>query len=288
MGSSPVQRLIQRLGDALSLGKAKRHDISGSVQAYITNATASGRFVQCNLGCGTRHHPEWLNIDFHGNGKTVLAYDLRKGVPLPSNSCDALYASHIIEHFDREGAQFFLTECARVLKPHGVIRLAAPDLEGIVRTYLSCLDAARRGDSGADDRYKWIVIELLDQLVRHRSGGEMLRYWASDTVPAEDFVAARVGVEYSRARQHLKNRSTPNHAVTATALGLFRLGGEVHQWMYDSYSLGKLLSECGFIAVTARDAAESDIANFVSFNLDTEPDGSVCKPDSFYIEAKAP
>jgi hypothetical protein len=124
--------------------------------------------------------------------------------------------------------------------------------------------------------------------VRHRSGGEMLRYWAADTVPAEDFVAARVGVEYTRARGHWKNRSIPNQEVTATALGIFRLSGEVHQWMYDSYSLGKLLNECGFIEVTACDAKESDIANFVSFSLDTEPDGSVCKPDSFYTEAKAP
>jgi len=248
----------------------------------------AGHPTMCNLGCGSRHHPDWINLDFHGDGSTVFPWDLQQGLPLPDRSCDVIYSSHAIEHFTRDGARRFLTECRRVLKSGGTLRVVAPDLEGIARAYLGCLDAARSGTPGAADRYEWITIELLDQLVRHRSGGEMLKYWAQESVPAEDFVADRVGTEYHRARTYWKGRRVPEHALNANTVGQFRLGGEVHQWMYDSYSLGRLLSECGYVDIHSCNADESAIPSFASYGLDTEPDGSTYKPDSFFIEAKAP
>lgn len=71
----------------------------------------------------------------------------------------------------------------------------------------------------------------------------------------------------------------------AYKIGRFRLGGEIHQWLYDSYSLGRLLLLAGFKEIIVRDAYTSYIENWQAFNLDTEPDGSVYKPDSGYIEA---
>jgi hypothetical protein len=68
-------------------------------------------------------------------------------------------------------------------------------------------------------------------------------------------------------------------------IGRFRHGGEIHQWMYDSYSLGRLLLACGFKSVAVRSATESYIPDWSSHNLDTEPDGSVYKPDSLFVEA---
>jgi len=283
-----MRRLIHRLRALGSNGATAAGNTPELVRMALAAAHAVGRPVQCNLGCGSRHHPTWINIDFHGDGNTVLPWDLRRGLPLPDGSCDVVYSSHAIEHFDRDGARRFLGECRRVLKPGGIIRLVVPDLEGVVRAYLSCLEAARRGDPGAADRYEWIIIELLDQLVRHRSGGEMLKYWCRDVVPAEDFVAARVGTEYRRARPHCKGRVLPGDVPGAADVGRFRLGGEVHQWMYDGYSLGKLLMGCGFVDVLPCAADHSGIDNFTAYNLDTEPDGSVYKPDSFFIEAKAP
>ena len=71
-------------------------------------------------------------------------------------------------------------------------------------------------------------------------------------------------------------------------LGRFRRGGEIHFWMYDRYSLGKVLKESGFKDLRIMNAAESQIPGFVSFNLDTEPDGTVYKPESLYMEAIKP
>lgn len=282
-----IKRLLQRVKMCLSNSQPSTARTLDMVRREVAAARAEGRPVQCNLGCGSRHTPAWINLDFHGDGKTVLPWNLTHGLPLADGSCDVVYSSHAIEHFDRNGAQRFLAECRRVLRPGGVIRLVAPDLEGVVRTYLTCLEDARRGVPGAKDRYEWIVIELLDQLVRHRNGGEMLKYWCRDVVPAEDFVAQRVGTEYWRARPHFKGRVIPDGAPQASEVGQFRLSGEVHQWMYDSYSLTRLLEDCGFVQAHTCEADQSSIDNFSAYNLDTEPDGSVYKPDSFFVEAKA-
>lgn len=261
-------------------------DTAIAIREAIESHAVGNLPVLCNLGCGTRHHPAWINIDFHGDGQTVFSWDLRQRLPLQDASCDAIYSSHAIEHFNREGSRRFLSECHRVLKPGGILRLVTPDLEGIARSYLQCLEAAQRGEQGAVARYEWMVVELLDQLVRHESGGEMLKLWCRPELPAEDFIAQRVGTEFWRARQHFKGRIISEAApIDAQIVGSFRLGGEVHQWMYDSYSLARLLAESGFSSIRVCQATDSSIKDFASYGLDTEPDGSVYKPDSFFMEA---
>lgn len=250
-------------------------------------ARRAGRRVMCNLGCGVRHHPDWLNVDFHGDNETVVTWDLRTPLPLPAASCDVVYSSHVIEHFDRQGAREFLLECRRLLVPGGIIRVVAPDLEALARSYISRLDAARRGEAGAADEYEWAMIELIDQMVRHRSGGEMRRHWSLPEVPAEDFVARRVGTEYHRARATCKGSEPDLTPLEAEALGRFRLSGEVHQWMYDSYSLAVLLASCGFSEVQSCTPIGSRIDGFAEYGLDSLPDGSPYKPDSFFMEAVA-
>jgi len=71
----------------------------------------------------------------------------------------------------------------------------------------------------------------------------------------------------------------------ALQVGRFRLSGEVHQWIYDTYNISKILEELNFTNVVIRDAYTSYVKNWTSFNLDTEPDGSIYKPDSGYVEA---
>lgn len=67
-------------------------------------------------------------------------------------------------------------------------------------------------------------------------------------------------------------------------IGNFRQNGEIHQWMYDRYSLSLILGECGFQEMVKCAANESRIANWNSFCLDIEPNGEVYKPDSLYME----
>jgi SAM-dependent methyltransferase len=67
--------------------------------------------------------------------------DATKRIPEPDASVEVVYSSHMLEHFDPQGATQFLGECRRVLKPGGVIRLALPDIEKHTKEYLQHQDA---------------------------------------------------------------------------------------------------------------------------------------------------
>ncbi|HZK82796.1 MAG TPA: methyltransferase domain-containing protein [Humisphaera sp.] len=71
-------------------------------------------------------------------------------------------------------------------------------------------------------------------------------------------------------------------------LGRFRRGGEIHQWMYDRHSLGRLLNDAGFRNAAVFGPVESKISGWSKFNLDTEADGTTYKPDSLFMEAVKP
>lgn len=63
--------------------------------------------------------------------------------------------------------------------------------------------------------------------------------------------------------------------------------GERHQWMYDSYSLKKLLAIVGFKDISILAYNESNIPNFNNYLLDIKEDGTPYKGiSSLYIEAR--
>jgi hypothetical protein len=69
----------------------------------------------------------------------------------------------------------------------------------------------------------------------------------------------------------------------ALEIGKFRNSGEIHQWMYDRYSLNKLLFNAGFQNITIKSAFQSQVPNWNKYQLDVK-DGIVLKPDSIFIE----
>jgi len=265
-----------------------------------------------NLGCGRRFHSDWVNVNFTSTGPSVIAADLSRGIPFAEQSFDVVYHSHLLEHFPKSEAPELISECYRTLKPGGVVRVVVPDLENIARQYLQCLEAARRGDTGADENYDWMMLELLDQLVRHHSGGAMAEYFFQQHLPNEQFILSRCGMEAQRLIEiGIKKRSSSGdppegpgfrygwksrllklllgeNRYKAMEIGRFRMTGQNHLWMYDSYSLARLLRDTGFANVVECDADQSAIDGWPGFNLDTNPDGSVYKPDSLYMEARKP
>lgn len=243
-----------------------------------------------NLGCGSRYHKDWINLDFKSNSQYVIEYDLRTSLPFDNESVDVIYTSHVLEHFSKCFAPKFLQECYRILKPQGIIRVIVPDLEQLMRNYIKFLDGAKNGDKDSQEKYEWTMIELFDQMVRNHSGGEMLNYWKQNPMPQEAFVIERTGSEVKNVIK--KIRENPNVKPlqeciqgTTEEVGKFRLSGEVHQWMYDEYSLGNLLKNIGFKKIRKCNANESNILEFNQYMLDIEYDGSVRKPDSLFMEA---
>lgn len=250
-----------------------------------------------NLGCGGHFHPDWVNADIAPHDSRVLQHDLQSRLPFEDSSFAAVYHSHVLEHIPKSQAAAFLNECHRVLAPGGVLRVVVPDLEMITRLYLKYLDEAVAGDEEAAKRHEWMTLELLDQLVREEGGGEVLKYWQQNPMPAEEFVIERVGREVLNYlepyRSSLLTRD-PHAPVSepprpdADQIALFRQSGEVHKWMYDRWSLRVLLERCGFSGFKVCMADESRIPDFPSYRLDVTDDGSIRKPDSLFVEAVKP
>ncbi|MBK8640422.1 MAG: methyltransferase type 11 [Chromatiaceae bacterium] len=165
-----------------------------------------------------------------------------------------------------------------------------------------------------------MMLELFDQMVRERSGGAMADWLRRDPLPNPAFVFERIGEEghalvarrvlagdaprglladvarlVTRTPHAIKRRLLAlllgEGGLQALDIGQFRLGGEVHQWMYDRFSLARLLREAGFVDPMPLEAATSAIPNWQAYHLDTCQDGTVVKPDLIFLwrpEPKAP
>ena len=118
-----------------------------------------------HLGCGLTTPTDWINIDGSWNARLakypslirllrqlhivpdsqltipwnpdILIHDLRKPLPFTDNSVDAIYSSHTLEHLYLNEAQTLLTQCLRVLRPGGILRIVVPDLNAIIAEYNS-------------------------------------------------------------------------------------------------------------------------------------------------------
>lgn len=261
------------------------HEIDGTGVWMQRPDRADADLMLLNLGCGGHYHADWVNLDIAPATREIIEHDLaNESLPFENGSCAAVYHSHVLEHIPPEKVARFLSECHRVLAKGGVLRVVVPDLEGIVREYLKQLDA------GDQAKHEWMIIELVDQLSRHRSGGRMLEYWKQNPMPAEAFVIERLGREVMNfieaKRSHEDIEMEKEKTLSAEGVGAFRMGGEVHLWMYDRLSLRGLLEEVGFENIEVRSAVESDIPDFAAFKLDADEVGRVRKPDSLFMEAR--
>jgi predicted SAM-dependent methyltransferase len=91
--------------------------------------------IKIHLGCGWRNFgKDWVHVDDGDYEHLDIKCDVKK-LPLEDNYCDLIYASHVIEYFDREEINEVLKEWNRVLKPNGVLRLAVPDFEVMSKLY---------------------------------------------------------------------------------------------------------------------------------------------------------
>ena len=115
--------------------------------------------VKLNLGCGPRTPDGWTNVDYAWGARLarlpffralnrrirlfdldwserIQLHDLTRAFPWPDARADVIYSSHTLEHFSREDGRAFLTECHRVLRKDGILRIVVPDLRRNVLAYL--------------------------------------------------------------------------------------------------------------------------------------------------------
>ena len=116
----------------------------------------------------------------------------------------------------------------------------------------------------------------------------MLDWWTSKELHGAGFVRERMGSKSFEALLRLRSEGllNPNQEPSdSDTLGKFRTGGEPHLWMYDRYSLKRLLTEVGFSDFAQVACSSSKIEGLEIFFLDCAADGSQYRPDSLFVEA---
>jgi predicted SAM-dependent methyltransferase len=268
-----------------------------------------------NLGCGPKYvkSKDWVNADMLPYGNEVIQCNFLNGIPFDSNKFELVYHSHVLEHFSKKDGENFIKECFRILNTGGVIRIAMPNLEEIAKQYLANIERGINNETNASNDYDWIMLEMYDQTVRNKSGGLMLDYLTKPKMDNEKYVYERIGED---ARKWRKSTDDEESVMSKGLLGIlkkligkpslifkriklvylrvvlskkgyqnykigkFRIGGEIHQWMYDRYSLTRLLQNIGFTDVTLRTAITSFITDWETFKLDNPNEKA-----SIFIEA---
>ena len=162
----------------------------------------------------------------------------------------------------------------------------------------------------SEANYDWILLEMYDQTVRNDGGGQMGEFLFQPELINEQYVYDRLGY-ISRSLRNLylsagDKQKTPNlkkfvkkgtryiikrmkHIFLPEALkiGESRLSGNIHQWMYDRYSLSRLLRKSGFDDIEIKTPYESNIPQWDKYLLDVK-DGVVIHPASVFMEAIKP
>jgi predicted SAM-dependent methyltransferase len=273
-----------------------------------------------NIGCGTKFHKTWANVDMTSNSPHVKSYNFLIGLPFASDQFDVVYHSQVLEHIPKENSSFFISECFRVIKPGGIMRVVLPDLENIVNEYIKHLNEnITNPNSQSEANYDWILLEMYDQTVRNYSGGQMVEFLRRPVLINEKYIIDRIGymgrairnsfltqddtsgflfsfikvvkkvqrVGISRVVKSIIRRLSSLVSSKEKKIGSFRLGGEVHMWMYDRFSLSRLLREVGFVDIEIKSPFESNIPEWEKYELDVK-DGAVFDPTSLFIEARKP
>lgn len=277
-----------------------------------------------NIGCGNKFHEDWVNIDIVSYNPNVIEHNILLGLPFETNQFDAVYHSQVLEHIPKESAHSFIAECFRVLKPGGILRVVVPDLENIVSEYQKYLNLCIiESNENSEANYEWILLEMYDQTIRNHSGGLMAQYLQKTTITNEEYVLNRIGFvgkhirkSYLEGNNEVKSNNTFVHLKTfvlkigrnlhyekirkrilsfvltkqeldSLQIGKFRLGGEIHYWMYDRHSLNTLLNNVGFINISVKTPFESTIPNWIKFELDVK-EGTIYDPTSLFMEAQKP
>jgi predicted SAM-dependent methyltransferase len=287
--------------------------LQGRSLAVDTSVRAAGDGKSLlNLGCGADCHPAFVNVDLVAR-PGVLGHDLRQGIPFPDSTYDLVYHSTMLSHLRPNDALGLMTECRRVLKTGGVLRVVTEDLEQMCRVYLHKLEAAASGDRQSEPDYEWMILELFDQAAREYPGGGMVDYLSRDPLLNESFIYSRVGEQGRRmisGARSLRNRrdSRPSKrhlltglrakarklvlsallgplAVRELEVGRFRLSsGQVSYRMYDRFSLGRLFTSAGFSNISLRAADQSAYPFWDDVNLDVSAEGVVARPHALIME----
>lgn len=124
--------------------------------------------IKLHLGCGWRDFGgDWIHID-GGDYEHLDHGDITK-LPYEDESVDVIYASHVLEYFDREEAKTVLQEWIRVLKKGGTLRIAVPDFEAMATMYVMTRNTIEQHRLGSFIGPLYGKMQMGNQTIYHKT-----------------------------------------------------------------------------------------------------------------------
>lgn len=96
-----------------------------------------------HLGSAHVYKQGWINIDQHGP-RVDFVWDLRRPLPLPPGTVDAIFHEHLLEHLPVAEGLALTRECHRLLRPGGILRIGVPDFGRLASGYADGDDLVER------------------------------------------------------------------------------------------------------------------------------------------------
>jgi len=99
--------------------------------------------MKLNIGCGGIYKEGYINIDAFNKtiaDECMSATDLH----FSDNSIERIEADQLIEHLGFIQATYALSECFRVLKSNGVLKIETPDIENSFKIYIKGNEDAKK------------------------------------------------------------------------------------------------------------------------------------------------
>ena len=124
-------------------------------EAAIRDYMNSHAIRKLHIGAGDKNRPGWLNTDIEPRAGQVFL-DATRRFPIEDQSFHYVASEHVIEHLGLEDGRVMLSECARVLRRGGRVRIVTPDLRKLTALLgEQQTDDARRYLRGKIQWHRW-------------------------------------------------------------------------------------------------------------------------------------
>ncbi len=139
--------------------------------------------MKLHIGCGKIILPDWVNLDIQPSQGVDIVDDARVLSKIKNDSCDIIYACHILEHISRNEVQGVVNKWHSKIKPGGSLRIAVPDFEKIVQWYTKTkkledvLGLLIGGHKDQWDMHGMIFDRSVLQEILLRSGFRSIKEW---------------------------------------------------------------------------------------------------------------
>jgi len=91
--------------------------------------------MKLHLGCGKRFLDGFIHVDLADYEHIDIKTNVDNLSIIKNETVDEIYASHVLEYFDRDEVVEVLNEWRRVLVKNGILRIAVPDFEQLLKIY---------------------------------------------------------------------------------------------------------------------------------------------------------